>query len=478
MKKLTFLLAALFCAAMLQAKITLPPQIADNMVLQQNAKATLWGWANPGETVTVATSWGDEVYKAKAGADGAWKVAVETPQGSYEEHIVEIAAGKEKVEFKHVLIGEVWLASGQSNMEMPLRGFDGCPVEGALQEIATAGRYKGRIRFVMLPKTEAYEPQTLIDASWKESCADNAAEFSAAAWFFAKNLTEVLDVPVGIICNAWGGSAVEGWLPREIVKDYADVVSDPEEVKKIWNPMARPTIMYYGQWCPVRNYTYKGVIWYQGESNIGHPDYALRMGALIQLWREESGIAELPVYQVEIAPYISGGGVDGLESALLREQQRIAARDVENCWCVSTADLMYPYEGTQIHPARKKEVGERLSYMALHHTYGKHQFPGVAPSYKSMEIKDGEAVLTFDHVREAGGFNRSEGLEGFEICGADKVWHPAEVRIQPFFNRVIVKSGEVPEPVAVRYCFKNWQRGNLAGANGLAVEPFHTDEIE
>ena len=478
MKKFTFILAALLCAATLQAKITLPPQIGDGMVLQQNTKANLWGWADPGQTVTVSSSWDDEVYTVKAGADGAWKVAVYTPAGSYENHLIVISAGKEKVELTNVLIGEVWLASGQSNMEMPLRGYDGCPVEGALQEVATSGRYKGRIRFVMLPKTEAYEPQTIINAPWKESCADNAAEFSAAAWFFAKNLNEVLDVPVGIICNAWGGSAVEGWIPREIVKNYSDVVSDPEDIKKIRNQMARPTIMYYGQWCPVRNYTFKGAIWYQGESNIGHPDYALRMGDMIRVWREESGLAELPVYQVEIAPYISGGGVDGLESALLREQQRIAARDVENCWCVSTVDLMYPYEGNQIHPAKKKEVGERLSYMALHHTYGKKQFPGVAPTYKSMEVKGQEIILSFDHVREAGGFNRSTGLEGFEICGADKVWYPAEVRIQPFFNRVIVKNEEVKEPVAVRYCFKNWQLGNLAGANGLAVEPFHTDEIE
>ena len=477
MKKLTFVLAALVCAATLQAKITLPPQMADNMVLQQNTKANLWGWANPGETVTVSTSWDDEKYTAKADADGAWKIAVYTPEGSYEEHIVVIAAGKEKVELKHVLIGEVWLASGQSNMEMPLRGFDGCPVEGALQEIATSGRYKGRIRFVMLPRTEAYEPVTIVNATWKESCADNAPDFSAAAWFFAKNLNEVLDVPVGIICNAWGGSGLEGWIPREIVKNYSDVVSEPEDVKKVRNQMARPTIMYYGQWCPVRNYTYKGAIWYQGESNIGHPDYALRMGDMINAWRKDTGNPELPVYQVEIAPYISGGGVDGLESALLREQQRIAARDVENCYCVSTVDLMYPYEGSQIHPAKKKEVGERLSYMALHHTYGKHQFPGIAPTYESYDVDGDNIVISFEHVREAGGFNRNSGLEGFEICGPDLVWYPAEARIQPFVNRLILHNDAVKEPVAARYCFKNWQLGNLAGANGMAVEPFRTDRI-
>ena len=361
-------------------------------------------------------------------------------------------------------------------MEMPLRGFDNCPIEGGPQEIAFSGRYKGRIRFATLPKTEAYSPRKVVDGAWKESCPENAPEFGAAAWFFAKNLTEVLDVPVGIINNAWGGSHVEGWLPSEVVETYPDLPSDSLSIQeKIPGQWHRPTIMYYGQWAPVRNYTFKGVIWYQGESNVGQPDYALRMETLIALWRRESGNKNLPVYQVEIAPFVYGDGPDGLSGALLREQQRISARETENCWIVSTADLVFPYEGPNIHPAKKREVGERLSYLALNHTYGKWMFPGAAPTYHSMKVEGQDVYVQMDHVYENGGFNRMEAIEGFEVCGADGVWYPAQAWANGM-EGVKVYSAQVAAPVAVRYAFRNWLPANLTGAKGLAVEPFRSDQ--
>lgn len=465
----------LLSAAVLQAKIVLPPQVGDYMVLQQKTQANLWGWADAGAKVTVAVSWDKAIYTVKANETGAWKVAVATPEGGYAEQTVTVACGKEKVTLQHVLIGEVWLGSGQSNMEMPLRGFDNCPVEGAMQEIAQAGRYKGRIRFNTLPKTEAYSERPVTGGEWKESIPENAMEFGATAWFFAKNLTEALDVPVGIVNNSWGGSRVEGWLPKETVQTYPDLPADSLSIQKqIEGQWHRPTIMYYGQWAPVRNYTYKGVIWYQGESNVGQPDYALRMQTLIELWRREGGNKDLPVYQVEIAPYEYGDGTDGISSALLREQQRLCARQVENCWIVSTADLVYPYERPNIHPAKKREVGQRLSYMALNHTYGKWMFPGAAPTYKSMRVEGNEVYVLMDNVRESGGFNRMEGIEGFELCGPDGVWHKAQAWVTNM-DGVKVYSAEVSNPVAVRYAFRNWLPGNLTGASGLAVEPFRSD---
>lgn len=475
-QRLISTLALLLCAAGLQAKIVLPPQIGDYMVLQQQTQVSLWGWADAGAMVTVTVSWEKAKYVAKAGADGAWKVAVSTPEGGYAEQSVSIACGKEKVTLQHVLIGEVWLGSGQSNMEMPLRGFDNCPIEGGPQEIAFSGRYKGRIRFNTLPKTEAYSARTITGGEWKESCPENAPEFGAAAWFFAKNLTEVLDVPVGIINNAWGGSHVEGWLPSEVVETYPDLPSDSLSIQeKIPGQWHRPTIMYYGQWAPVRNYTFKGVLWYQGESNVGQPDYALRMETLIALWRRESGNKNLPVYQVEIAPFVYGDGPDGLSGALLREQQRISARETENCWIVSTADLVFPYEGPNIHPAKKREVGERLSYLALNHTYGKWMFPGAAPTYHSMKVEGQDVYVQMDHVYENGGFNRMEAIEGFEVCGADGVWYPAQAWANGM-EGVKVYSAQVAAPVAVRYAFRNWLPANLTGAKGLAVEPFRSDQ--
>lgn len=479
MKKILVALALIACTT-LQAQIKLPPQVGDYMVLQQKTRANLWGWADAGKTVTVTTSWNQEKYTAKAGADGAWKVAVATPEGSFQEHTVSIACGKETVTLQHVLIGEVWLGSGQSNMEMPVKGFDNCPVEGSQQEIALAKRYKGRIRFAMLPKNEAYEPLAVSEGSWKESLPENVPDFGAAAWFFAKNLTEVLDVPVGVIDNAWGGSKIEGWLPREIVAGYPGFDPSPEACKKIFMAMSRPTIMYYGQWAPIRNYTFKGVLWYQGESN-GNPDgvnYSDRMKTLIGLWREESGNPELPVYQVELAPFAQNDQLDGFEFPIVREQQHKAARETDNCWVVSTSDLVYPYEAFQVHPAQKRQVGERLSYLALHHTYGIQTLPGVAPTYAGMEVDGDKVIVNFAHVREAGGFNRLEGIEGFEVCGPDLVFHKAEVLPTNYYMpKIVVTSPEVKEPVAVRYCFRNWLPGNLGGANGLPVAPFRSDRI-
>ena len=479
MKRLLLIFALLSLATAAMAGIRLPSQISDYMVLQQQTQARLWGWADPGATVTVSTSWNNASYTARADSKGAWKLEVNTPAGSYKEETVTLTCGGEKVVLEHVLIGEVWLGSGQSNMEMPLRGFDNCPVEGAIQEIAESGRYRGRIRFSTLPKTEAYSPRETVDAPWKESCPDNAPGFGAAAWFFAKNLNEVLDVPVGIINNAWGGSRVEGWLPKEIVSEYPGVPSDSLACKQIWMSMSRPTIMYYGQWAPVRNYTFRGVIWYQGESNVNMDPlaYADRMGTLINLWRRENGSPELPVYQVEIAPYAENNNPDGLEDPIIREQQHKAARETENCWIISTADLVYPFETYQIHPAKKREVGQRLSYMVLNHTYGRTVFPGITPEYSGMTVKGNEVTVTFKNVRESGGFNLFDSIEGLEVCGPDLVFHPATGRVMNMRYTIVVSSPEVEHPVAVRYAFRNFRPGNLTGGNGLAVPPFRSDRI-
>lgn len=477
MKRILLIITALSLTLAASAKLVLPPQVGDYMVLQQQAQARLWGWADPGTRVDVTVSWDGRKYSARADRDGAWSLEVATPEGSFTEYTVTLAAGKEELTLRHVLVGEVWLGSGQSNMEMTLRGFDNCPVEGAMREVAGAGRYRGRIRIATLPKTDAYSPRKVTGGPWLESAPENVLGFSAAAWFFAKTLTEVLDVPVGVITNAWGGSRVEGWLPKEIVSTYPGVASDSLAIRRIFQ-MHRPTVMYYGQWAPVRNYTFRGVIWYQGETNVDMDPtaYAERMETLIALWRKETGKAALPVYQVEIAPYAAyGDGADGTSAALLREQQWKASDETENCWTISTADLVLPFETDQIHPARKREVGERLGWMALHHTYGKTYFPGVAPTYKSCEVNGREMILTFDHIRETGGYNLWNAVQGLEICGPDGIWHPAQAHVVNFRQTLSVSSPEVEQPVAVRYAFRNWLPGNLTGASGLAVPPFRTD---
>ena len=478
MKRLFISILALWFSLSAMGQIRLPSQVGDYMVLQQNTEASLWGWAPKGRTVTVSPSWSGDRYSVKADEDGFWKIAVPTPEGSFEEKTITISEGKNSVEIKHVLIGEVWLGSGQSNMEMPLKGFNNCPVEDSMQEIAESGRYKGKIRYSTIPTTVAYTPLETSGEGWKECVPDNAPEFGAAAYFFAKNLVDVLDVPVGVINNAWGGSCVEGWLPREIVSTYEGVPSDPEECEKIQVPMLRPTIMYYGQWAPVRNYTFRGIIWYQGESNVNNHDseYAERMSTLIKLWRKENG-KNLPVYMVEIAPYAQNNDPDRVDSPILREQQHKVTDLVPDTYIISTADLVYPYETSQIHPAKKKEVGQRLSYLALNHTYGLGVFPSSAITFASAELDGDKITVSFNGVAENGGFTRIAGIEGLEVCGEDMVWHKAEASVMPYGNLMTVWSDEVPEPVAVRYAFRNFRPGNLQSANGLAVPPFRSDRI-
>ncbi|NLZ19775.1 MAG: sialate O-acetylesterase [Bacteroidales bacterium] len=475
-----FLAIVLFGVSLMAfAKIELPSQVGDYMVLQQRSGARLWGWTDPGAQVTATVSWSRQKYTARANDEGLFEIVVNTPEGSYTERTVTFKSGRETVTLQHVLIGEVWLGSGQSNMEMSMKGYDNCPVDGNMQEVMEAGRFTGRIRFSMIPRTEAYSPRRDSGGPWKECTPENVLGFSATGWFFAKALNEVLDVPVGVICNAWGGSCVEGWLPREVCAGFPGCPADSVSVRGVMNSMHRPTIMYYGQWTPVRRYTYRGVIWYQGETNVNvRPDtYADHLETLIDLLRAETGQADLPFYQVEIAPYAENNNPDGLECARLRELQHKAARETENCWIVSTADLVHPYEMWQIHPGNKKAVGDRLAWMALNHTYGMAFFPGVAPSYASMDVDDATVTLRFDNVRQAGGFNRFDSIDGLEICGADQVWYPAEGRVQNMAGTVTVTSPDVPHPVAVRYAFRNWRPGNLAGANGQGVAPFRTDRI-
>lgn len=233
--KFKFRAIAAFTAVMAAVQgmaLTLPDIVNRNMMLQQNTDAALWGWAKPGSQVTVKTGWNDRSYTVKAGKDGRWDVKVATPAASYEVQHVTVTGDGTTIDLDNVLIGEVWFASGQSNMEMPLRGFWGSPIEGSNKAIAGAGKYRHAIRFATVSKANALEPRDSVAGEWVECVPENAPEFSAVGYFFARELNEILDVPVGIINCSWGGSKVEGWMPAVLLKDYPDVdlnqASDPD----------------------------------------------------------------------------------------------------------------------------------------------------------------------------------------------------------------------------------------------------------
>lgn len=462
--------AGLMSVPTLHAKVVLPEIIGDHMVLQQNTDVKLWGTAAAQKVVEITVSWNNQTYKVQSESDGSWIASIPTPQASYTPHTILFDDG-EQTTIGNVLIGEVWFCSGQSNMEMPLNGFRNCPIEGANETIATAAQWKG-IRMATIEKTGHLTPQQNCKGAWKESNPTNAPWFSATAFYFAQMLNRVLDVPVGIINCSWGGSKVEGWLPEEIVAGYPDVDLKKERIKPAngdWNWLT-PTIMYNGMLYPLKNYTIKGFLWYQGESNVGrHATYAERLSTLVAHWRSLWQLGELPFYLVEIAPHDYGEGIAG---ALLREAQFKAAEIIPNSGIISTNDLVEDYELPNIHPKDKKEVGNRLAYMALNRTYGYRNIDCDGISFKSMNVEGNTATISFHGAED--GFNRMIGMEGFEIAGEDHLFYPAKAEIVNH-TQIKLTSDSVKAPVAVRYCFRNFMPGNVADLRGLPLFPFRTD---
>lgn len=475
MKKVCFPMF-LFCClfAAVYAKPDLPEILSDNMVLQQNTKVNLWGKSDPGKTVEIRPSWTSEITKVEVDAKGNWIASIATPSASFIPCSISISDG-EKVVLNNILIGEVWLASGQSNMEMPLNGFWNNPVLKANETIAMAGQNKG-IRFVTIPKTAALVPQETVKGMWQECTPENAPGFSATAYHFAQTLYRALNIPIGIIVSSWGGSRVEGWTGREILKTYPDVDLSEEAINRL-NPASRPMVMYNAMIHPLIRYTVRGFIWYQGESNVGHHDvYADRLANMVNLWRKDWGLGDLPFYYVEIAPWIYGDGEAGTSGALLREAQFKVQFLIPNSGMVSTNDLVEEYEKTNIHPRNKIDVGKRLAFMALSQTYGHTGVACHGPEYKSMEIKDGKMYLSFNHATD--GFSRMVDINGFEIAGEDRIFYPAKVEVDLNNRILIVSNGNIPKPVAARYCFKNFQIGNLYNTRELPMVPFRTDNFE
>ena len=314
MKRIIIALCMLYLfGGNLSAKVVLPQILSDHAVLQQQTEVKLWGKAVPNTTVNVTPSWNNQTITAQSDNEGRWQVSIQTPAADFTPYSIEFSDG-EITRIQNILIGEVWFCSGQSNMEMPLNGFWNCPIEHANETIATSGEWNA-IRMATIPKTGALTPQEHVAGSWKESNPFNAPYFSATAFNFARMLHRVLRVPVGIISCAWGGSRVEGWLPREVVEGFRDVdlkkeIKKPEKGKE-WDYYT-PTVMYNGMLKPLQRYTIRGFLWYQGESNVGkEKTYVERLRIMAELWRKEWGKGELPFYLVEIAPYDYGEGISG-----------------------------------------------------------------------------------------------------------------------------------------------------------------------
>ncbi len=444
------------------------------MVLQQGSNARIWGKASAGAQITITPSWDGKSYRCKADSDGKWEVEIKTPKGSYKSYEVLVKGDGATVKIKDVLVGEVWLASGQSNMEMPMRGFYNSPVENAYDYIC-APAAKEKIRMFTVPLRQTYEPQDMTEGSWKGAEPSTVPEMSATAFFFARRLNEMLDVPVGIVSCAYGGARVESWTPKEILETYPDEDLSRETIEATIH-YTRPYLAYNAMLCPVMGYTIKGFIWYQGCSNVGkHDQFVERMSIMVDHWRDcwRDDDAELPFYMVEIAPYRYKPQQPVSYAALLRQAQHEAAKAIPNSGIVVTNDLVESYEQDNIHPAKKKEVGERLAALALNRDYGMWMVPCNSPeAVKCTRFSSCELAVELTNCPN--GLSRWMEIEGLEVAGSEGIFYPVTYAYFEWGQKGLrVRSEFVHDPCEVRYGWGDFKPGNLKNCEGLPVAPFY-----
>ena len=471
MKKLLLLVAATALAFGASAKVVLPKVLGSNMVLQQNADVNLWGKADADAKVTVKVSWDKAKIKTKADENGNWAVKVATPAGSFDKYTISISDGEEIV-LENVMIGDVWITSGQSNMEMPVRGWDRQPVENAKDYILSAAKYADQIRMFTVPRARSYneDKEDCVGGEWLCPAPSSVANMSAVAYTFAYNLVGKVDFPIGIITSNWGGTRIESWMP---IKALEDVLTKEQLEHKHKIHSIKPSELYCAMIAPIRKYNARGFLWYQGCSNLGDIDhYDIMQARMVQQWREDWGDTEnkMPFYFTMIAPH-SYGNSRAIAYPLFVECQQRALANIPNCAMAATTDTG---EEVCIHPAKKNEVGERMAAFALRDLYGQGGVDVVAPTYESMRVDKNTAIVTLKNVGVGIQPGYGKWVKGFEVAGADKVFHPANAHVSGH-RELRVWSDKVQEPVAVRYAFRNYIPCDLTNIIGIPVPPFRTD---
>lgn len=476
------LLAASFSAS---ADVRLPSLFSSNMVLQRGTSVPVWGWADDGETVTVKFRNQKVSTKAK---QGKWSLKLSSLKAGGPD--VFTVSGKNSIELTNVLVGEVWVCSGQSNMEWPLRSsFE--------PEADIAASSNPMLRLITVPKLKANEPTNNFKGKWQQADPNSTPGFSAVGYYFGRDLQKSLGVPVGLIQSDWGGSPAEVWMKQDALESnprYKKEILDAyEAVKKSYDetlaksekenagdksskpkPFSawKPTELYNGMIAPLIPYAIKGAIWYQGESNAGRAhQYRSLFPDMIRNWRRDWNRGDFTFLAVQLAPFYPVKDQPAESAwAELREAQLYTTTILPKTGMAVITDVG---EEKDIHPKKKAPVGARLALAARGITYGdKIVYSG--PIYKKMQVKGGKAILSFDHV--GGGLEARGGtLKGFSICGPDKkfVWAVAEIEK----DKIVVSSPNVPEPVAVRFGWADFPVVNLWNNDGLPASPFRTDNF-
>lgn len=457
---LLFLLLLLAFNSSLFAKIVLPSVFTDNMVLQQNSDVAIWGWSDPAETIKIVPGWNiKDTVKVKANSSSKWVATIKTiaAGGPYSIQIL----GNGKVELKNVMLGEVWICSGQSNMEWSVNA----KIINGEEEAAKANH--PNIRIFHVQKVGAEFPQQTCNASWAVCTPETMRSTSAIGYFFARELQQKLNVPVGIIVSAWGGTPAEVWIEKSRIENNSELNKAKYKDNFDWWP-GEAGALYNSMIAPVVPYGIAGAIWYQGESNCGnYPIYSKLMKTLIENWRADFK-KEFPFYQVQIAPYTYG---DQGTSEYLREQQELVTKNVPNTGMVVVSDLVDNI--SDIHPRNKLDVGKRLANYALAETYKLNIGAYKSPEFESMKVEKDKVFLTFS--------NATSGLKStgktpakFLIAGDDQKFVEATAKIDG--STVILSSKLIKTPVAARFCFDDTSMPDVFSTEGLPLAPFRTDK--
>ena len=460
--------------------LSVPSLFSDHAVLQQCTNVAVWGYGAAGKKVTVKPSWGKAV-SAVADADGKWSLRVPTPKASYTKYSMKISQNGQKIELNDLLMGEVWLASGQSNMQMELGGFYRTAVIGGPEAIANSAN--DGLRLFRVPRGDSQRPQDdVLNKGWEVSGPASAVHFSATGFFFARQLQKALNIPVGCIESANGGASIVSFMSQDAVDEYKDVRGEgitqyykdfksPKYGESYTWPQHTPTVIYNAMIHPLLTYNIKGAIWYQGCDDRRHPQlYKKMFKTFMADWRKKWQCGKFPIYYAQIAPY----GYNDDNGARMREaqEQLESVQDSALMICLMDNGLE-----KNIHPDDKPTVGFRFAQRVLDKTYHMEGVNSEYPHYKSMEVrkKDGKVVLHFTGADD--GIAKSvKPFTGFQIAGKDKVFYNVEAKDEG--NTIVLTPPAGVTPVAVRYCFKDFCVGSVYNMRGNPLSSFRTDTLE
>ena len=469
---LTIALILLIPALVAQAKVELPSVFSDNMVLQQQTSAAFWGKARPQSKIVITTTWSKSKTILVADDNGKWFTKISTPTagGPYE---ITFNDG-EKVTLKNILIGEVWICSGQSNMAQPMKGYMGQPTAKAADYISEA-KPEVPIRSCNLENRLSLTLQEECPAKWYVHDAVGVAEASAVAYFFANKIYRKLGVPVGIINVSWGGTPIEAWMNPELLKNKFSAEVNIRHLYNMELPETDPHeacgVLYNGMLHSVIPFTAKGFLWYQGCHNrTEHELYKKLQPSFVQMLREEWKNEDMPFYFTQVAPF-PYEDPDARDTGYFMWAQAQTLEMIPNSGMATTHDTG---EFACIHPANKKAVGDRLAFLALTKDYGMEGVDAEAPMPSEFSFKDGAAFVAFN-CGQMGLAPINLELEGFELAGEDKIFYPATAIIESDVRSIKVTSPEVANPVAVRYGMKNWSKATLFNNFGIPASPFRSD---